>query len=118
MLPEDTKAKLYVLMKFLLKEKHITLNNTYIKTYLKTGVYVELQDFFRGVFVLKVKEHWMFFEAVMNHIPNNFIRNSKLINLKENQDINKSIGSGYNFFEKFQLDIFLIDVSLYVIYEK
>ena len=30
----------------------------------------------------------------MKHIPNNIKRNSKSINLKEIQDINKSIGNG------------------------
>ena len=31
---------------------------------------------------------------MMNHTPNKIIRKSKLINLKENQDIKKSTGGG------------------------
>ena len=58
----------------------------------------------------KVKEHEMFYEVIMNHIPNN-IRYSKLVNLKGKQDINKSIGKDEIFFERFQFDTFLIDVS-------
>ena len=45
----------------------------------------------------KVKEHEMFYEVIMNHIPNN-IRYSKLVNLKGKQDINKSIGKDEIFF--------------------
>ena len=55
----------------------------------------QLPEFLRGVLVMKAKvnENNMFFKAIMNLIPNNIIGNSKLINLKEIPDINKSIGN-------------------------
>ena len=42
---------------------------------------------------VKLKEYELFLKAIMNHIPNCIARNSKLINPKENQDINKSFRS-------------------------
>ena len=66
------------------------LENDYAVTYSKTGMIMEFQFCIRGIFVMKakVKEYGVFFNAMMNHIPNNIVRNSKLINLKENHDIN------------------------------
>ena len=42
----------------------------------------------------KFKEDEVFFKTMMNHIPNNIIRNPKLINVEENQGIKKSIVNG------------------------
>ena len=42
----------------------------------------------------KVKEYEVFLKTIINHIPNNIIRNPKLINLEKNQGIKKSIGGG------------------------
>ena len=58
------------------------------------------------------KEYAVIFKAIMNHIPNN-VRNFKLINLKENQHINKSIGSGQQIMTDFMwIPTILNDVSL------
>ena len=37
---------------------------------------------------------YAYFKATIKHIPNNIIRKSKLLYLRLNQDISKSIGSG------------------------
>ena len=41
---------------------------------------IDLQDFLRGVFVMKatIKEQKMFFQTIMNHVPND-ISNFKLL---------------------------------------
>ena len=46
--------------------------------------------------------------AIMNHIisQNNITLNFKLINLEENQDINKSIGSGQKIMKDFNCILF------------
>ena len=87
-------------MKVLMEEKHVTLNESYTITYIKTGMNIDLQEFLLGVFVMKaaINQQQVFFKTIMNHIPNNIIINSKLINLKENQDINISVGSGQKHF--------------------
>ena len=63
-------------------------------THLKPRMNIDIEEFLRGVFVMKVamKFQQVFFKTMMNHISNNIINNSKLINLKENQDIKKLIG--------------------------
>ena len=45
--------------KFYWKKKNISLNSDYTVSYLKTGGSIELQDFLRGIFVMKatIKEH-------------------------------------------------------------
>ena len=52
---------------------------------------IEFLDFLRGIFVIKakVKEYVVFYKAIINHIPNNIRNYYNLLNLKENQDINK-----------------------------
>ena len=50
-------------MKILFSEKHITHDNNYIIIYLKTGANIELQDYLRGIYIMraKVKEYAVYF---------------------------------------------------------
>ena len=48
----------------------------------------------------------LMYDARYNVISYNIIRNSKLINLEENQDINKSIGSGQKIMKDFNWILF------------
>ena len=58
-------------------EKHVTLNENDSITHLKRGMNISLQEFLRGVFVMKaaIKDHQEIFKAIMDHIPNNIILN-------------------------------------------
>ena len=95
-LPKGLRSGAFDLMKVLLRKKHVTFNENYTITRLKTGMNIAIQEFLQGIFVMKskVKEYEVFFKMIMNHIPTDLIRNPKLTNLKENQDITKSIGGG------------------------
>ena len=95
-LSKGSRIKAYDLMNVLLREKHVTFNENYIITHLKTGMKIDIQEFLRGILVMKskVKENEVFFKAIMNHILNDIIWNPKLINLNENQKDNSSIGGG------------------------
>ena len=46
--PQITRSSAYELMRVLLKEKHVTLNNSHTITHLKAGMNINLQDFYAG----------------------------------------------------------------------
>ena len=95
-------------MKILLRKKPIIFNENYTITHFKTGMNITIHAFLRGIFVMKsnVKKYEMFFKMIINHIPIELIRNPKLIQLKENQDITKSIGGTSNIDKPFKWLLF------------
>ena len=95
-LAKGLRSNKFDLRKVLLREKHITFNENYTITHLKSGMNIPKQEFLQGIFVMKsnVKEYEVFLKMTINHISNELIRNPNLISLKENQDITKSIGRG------------------------
>ena len=58
-----------------MRKKYVTLNNNYTIIYLKTGIKIDLHDFLRGVFVMKVtiKENEITFPIILLEIPNCYI---------------------------------------------
>ena len=81
-------------MKVILTEKHITFNENYTITHGKTGMNIPTQEFLRGIFVgiyIEGFEYEVLYKMIINNIPIEPIRNHNMINLKENQDITKSI---------------------------
>ena len=94
-LPLITRSNALDLVNTLITSKHISLKE-YTVTYIKTGVTIELSSFLRCIFLVKtpIKGYEKFFRAIIQLIPNSYIRNDKLSKLKDNEDINISMGSG------------------------
>ena len=81
-------------LELLLKQKHIVLNENFTITNLKNGIHIEIHDLLKGIFVIKasIKNNRKFFDEIMEYIPNKIIRNVKLLNYKDNDDIDVSYG--------------------------
>jgi len=62
-LDKGLRSKAFDLMKLLLREKHITFNENYIITHMKTDMNIPIQKFLRGIYAMKsfVKEYEVFF---------------------------------------------------------
>ena len=92
-LGKGSRSKAFDLIKLLISEKHITFNENYTITHLKTDMDIPIQEFLRFIFVMNanVKEYEVFFKMIINHIPIELIRNPKMIKFKENHGITKSI---------------------------
>ena len=80
-------------------KKCIGFNENDTITHMKTGMNIPIQEFLRLIIVMNsnVKEYEVFFQLIINHIPNELIRNPKLIKLKEIQDI-ANIGEPFKWF--------------------
>ena len=61
--PKIARRDAFKSMEVLMGEKHLTLNENYTVTHSKTGMNIDLQEFLRGVFVMKTafKDHQEFF---------------------------------------------------------
>ena len=81
-------------LELLLKQKHIVLNENFTITNLKSGIHIEIHDLLKGIFVIKasIKNNRKFFDDIMEYIPHKIIRNVKLLNSKDNDDVDVSYG--------------------------